>query len=152
MDTNPKGLQTRMGTLELEVPQVRGLGFYPRSLEKDTRSEKALKLAIAQMYLEGVSTRRIQDITKELCGYEISSTQVWNVTKELDEQFNEFRNRRLGEVLYLIVEDNCDSLLNVRSVLQRSWHLISSKNCPMLSECIPASPFLGCVEKSLREA
>ena len=100
----PKGLQTRMGALELEVPQVRGLGFYPRSLEKGTRSEKALKLAIAQMYLEGVSTRRVQDITKELCGYEISSTQVSNVTKELDGQFNEFRNRPLGEVLYLIVD------------------------------------------------
>ena len=47
----PKELQTRMGALDLKVPQVRGLGFYPESIEKGTRSEKALKVAIAQMYL-----------------------------------------------------------------------------------------------------
>ena len=65
----PKGLQTRLGALELAVPQVRGLGFYPQSIEKGSRSERALKLAIAQMYLEGVSTRKVQDITEKLCGY-----------------------------------------------------------------------------------
>ena len=100
----PKELQTRMGALELEVPQVRGLGFYPKSIEKGTRSEKALKLAIAQMYLEGVSTRRVQDITQKLCGYEVSSAQVSRVTQELDEQFEQFRNRPLGEIHYLIVD------------------------------------------------
>lgn len=77
----PKEIQTRMGALQLSVPQVRGLGFYPQSIEKGTRSEKALKVAIAQMYLEGVSTRRVQDITEKLCGYEVSSTQVSRVTK-----------------------------------------------------------------------
>jgi putative transposase len=100
----PRNLQTRMGALDLEVPQVRGLGFYPESIEKGCRSEKALKLAIAQMYLEGVSTRKVQDITKKLCGYEISSTQVSRVTKELDEEFDRFRNRAIGEICYLIVD------------------------------------------------
>lgn len=100
----PKTLQTRMGTLDLEVPQVRGLGFYPQSIEKGTRSEKALKLAIAQMYLEGVSTRRVQDITEKLCGYEINATQVSRATKELDEQFEQFRNRNIGEICYLILD------------------------------------------------
>lgn len=100
----PKGVQTRMGALELAVPQVRGGGFYPRSIEKGSRSEKALKLAIAQMYLEGVSTRRVRDITEQLCGYEISSTQVSRVTQELDEHFEQFRNRPLGEVCYLLVD------------------------------------------------
>jgi len=100
----PKGIQTRMGALELAVPQVRGLGFYPQSIEKGTRSEKALKVAIAQMYLEGVSTRRVQDITEKLCGYEISSTQVSRVTQELDGQFEQFRNRPIGEICYLIVD------------------------------------------------
>ena len=100
----PKEIQTRMGALELAVPQVRGLGFYPRSIERGTRSEKALKLAIAQMYLEGVSTRRVQDITEKLCGYEVSSTQVSRVTQELDEPFEQFRNRPIGEVCYLIVD------------------------------------------------
>lgn len=100
----PKELQTRLGALNLQVPQVRGLGFYPQSLERGTRSEKALKLAIAQMYLDGVSTRRVQDITEKLCGLEISSTQVSRMTQELDEQFEQFRNRPLGEVCYLILD------------------------------------------------
>jgi putative transposase len=100
----PKEIQTRMGALELAVPQVRGLGFYPQSIEKGSRSEKALKVAIAQMYLEGVSTRRVQDITEKLCGYEVSSTQVSRVTQELDEQFEQFRNRPIGELCYLIVD------------------------------------------------
>ena len=55
----PKEVQTRVGALELAIPQVRGLGFYPQSIEKGSRSERALKVAIAQMYLEGVSTRRV---------------------------------------------------------------------------------------------
>ena len=100
----PKEMQTRIGSLSLEVPQVRGLKFYPESLEKGSRSEKALKLAIAQMYLEGVSTRKVQDITEKLCGLEISSTQVSRMTKELDEQFEKFRNREIGEVCYLIID------------------------------------------------
>lgn len=100
----PKGLQTRMGALELQVPQVRGLGFYPQSLEKGSRSERALKVAIAQMYLEGVSTRKVQDITEKLCGYEVSSTQVSRVTQELEGQFEQFRNRPIGEICYLMID------------------------------------------------
>jgi putative transposase len=100
----PKILQTRLGALDLQIPQVRGLGFYPQSLEKGSRSEKALKLAIAQMYLEGVSTRKVQDITEKLCGLEISSTQVSRLTQELDEQFEQFRNRPIGEISYLIID------------------------------------------------
>jgi transposase-like protein len=100
----PKELHTRMGAIDLQIPQVRGMGFYPQSLEKGCRSEKALKLAIAQMYLEGVSTRRVQDITEKLCGYEVSSTQVSRLTQELDGQFEQFRNRPIGEICYLVVD------------------------------------------------
>lgn len=100
----PKGLQTRLGALELEVPQVRGLGFYPQSLEKGCRSEKALKLAIAEMYLQGVSTRRVQDITEKLCGFDVTATQVSEMTKELDTQFEQFRNRPIGEIVYLVLD------------------------------------------------
>jgi putative transposase len=100
----PKEVQTRMGTLELAIPQVRGLGFYPQSIEKGSRSERALKLAIAQMYLEGVSTRKVQNITEQLCGYEVSSSQVSRLTQELDTQFEQFRNRPIGEVCYLVVD------------------------------------------------
>ena len=59
---------TRVGELHLEIPQVRGLRFYPKSLERGCRSEKALKLAIAEMYVMGVSTRKVTEITEQLCG------------------------------------------------------------------------------------
>lgn len=100
----PKNLKTRMGELELKIPQVRGLGFYPKSIEKGCRSEKALKLALAEMYIQGVSTRRVQKITEEMCGFEVSSTQVSEATKELDGQLEKFRNRPIGEMSYLVLD------------------------------------------------
>ena len=94
-----KRIKTRVGELELKIPQVRGLSFYPQSLEKGCRSEKALKLAIAEMYVMGVSTRKVTQITEQLCGTEISATQVSRVAKELEK----FRKRELGEypIVYL---------------------------------------------------
>src|SRR4029077_6646419 len=56
----PKVLQSRVGALDLQIPQTRGVAFYPGCLEKGLRSEKALKLAIAEMYLKGVSTRKVE--------------------------------------------------------------------------------------------
>ena len=63
-----KTLNSRVGSLELKIPQARGIAFYPGCLEKGLRSEKALKLAIAEMYLKGVSTRKVEAITEQLCG------------------------------------------------------------------------------------
>jgi len=94
-------LNSRMGKLDLEIPQTRGVCFYPSSLEKGLRSERALKAAIAEMYLKGVSTRKVEKITEKLCGLEISSTQVSRLTKELDEEFEAFRNRFLDCFPYL---------------------------------------------------
>jgi len=71
--------------LEFAVPQVRDSGFYPSSLEKGLRSERALKLALAEMYVRGVSTRKVAKITEQLCGFEVTSTQVSRAAKELDE-------------------------------------------------------------------
>ena len=87
----------------MEIPQVRGLSFYPKSLERGCRSEKALKLAIAEMYVMGVSTRKVTEITEQLCGLEISATQVSRVAGMLDEELEEFRSRELGEypIVYL---------------------------------------------------
>ncbi len=98
-----KRIQTRVGELRLEIPQVRGLSFYPKSLERGCRSEKALKLAIAEMYVMGVSTRKVTAITEQLCGLEISATQVSRVAGMLDEGLEEFRSRELGEysIVYL---------------------------------------------------
>ena len=96
-----KTLKTRMGALELKVPQTRGLDFYPACLEKGIRSEKALKVALAEMYLKGVSTRKVKAVTEKLCGLEISSSQVSALTKELDEELKAFRERSLGKFCYI---------------------------------------------------
>lgn len=88
---------SRLGTLRIQIPQVRGLSFYPRCLEKGERSERALKLAIAEMYVQGVSTRNVAAITEELCGFEISSTQVSRCAKLLDEELQKFRERPLTD-------------------------------------------------------
>lgn len=102
----PKTVQSRLGKLEVQVPQVRESEqpFYPASLEKGLRSERALKVAIAEMYIQGVSTRRVQAITKELCGFEVSSSQVSRVTQELDKQLDVWRNQPIGEIDYLIID------------------------------------------------
>ena len=102
----PKTVQTRLGKLELEVPQVRdsSSNFYPNSLEKGLRSEKALRCAIAEMYIQGVSTRRVKQITQELCGFDVSSSQVSRVTQLLDEEFKLWRERPLGRYCYLMLD------------------------------------------------
>jgi transposase-like protein len=74
--SKPKALKTCVGSLELQIPQARDSTFYPQSLEKGKRSERALELAIAEMYVNGVSTRKVSAITKELYGFEISSITV----------------------------------------------------------------------------
>ncbi len=91
-----KTLQTRMGALTVAVPQVREGGFYPQSLDKGVRSERALKLAFAEMYVQGVSTRKVAAITQELCGFEVSSTQVSRAAAELDAVLTAWRTRPLG--------------------------------------------------------
>jgi len=73
----PKTVSTRLGELALAVPQVRGeVEFYPSALERGVRSERALKCALAEMYGQGVSTRKVTEVMRELCGLEVSSTQV----------------------------------------------------------------------------
>lgn len=100
----PKTMNTRFGKITLDIPQVRNLEFYPQSIEKGERSERALKLALAQMYVSGVSTRKVKEITEVLCGTEVSSTQVSNVTKMLDEELDKFRKRKLGQFAYIVLD------------------------------------------------
>ena len=72
-----KTLSTRVGKITFDVPQVRGgLGFYPSALEKGIRSEQAIKVALAEMYVQGVSTRKVSAIVEQLCGTSVSSSQV----------------------------------------------------------------------------
>ena len=100
----PKRLRTRIGELDLRIPQVRSSDFYPQSLERGTRSERALKLSLAEMYVQGVSTRKVKAITEQLCGFEVSSAQVSRAVAELDEHFKQWRERPLGQMPYLQVD------------------------------------------------
>ena len=90
----PKTLKTRVGRVDLRIPQTRGYRdengrpFYPRSLERGVRSERAMTLAVVE----------------ELCGLEITSTQVSRAAAELDEQLGAWRNRPIGEITYLILD------------------------------------------------
>lgn len=99
-----KTLRTRLGALSLRVPQTRDSEFYPQSLEKGLRSERALLLSIAEMYVQGVSTRRVKKIVEELCGMEVSSTQVSRAAAQLDELLEAWRTRDLGRYRYLILD------------------------------------------------
>jgi transposase-like protein len=99
-----KTVNSRLGKLELRVPQTRDSEFYPSALERGERSERALKLAVAEMYVQGVSTRKVAKITAELCGLEVTSTQVSRAAALLDEELETWRNRPLSRVEYLILD------------------------------------------------
>ena len=100
----PKTVQTRIGEIEFAVPQVREGEFYPAALEKGLRSERALTLALAEMYVQGVSTRRVAAITEKLCGTAVSSAQVSRAAQKLDEVLAAWRTRSLGEIVYLYLD------------------------------------------------
>jgi transposase-like protein len=98
--------KSTLGEMNLKIPQTRESSdtFYPSLLEKGSRIDQALKSAIAEMYLQGVSTRRVKHIMEELCGMEISSTQVSRHTAKLDESLEKWRNRPLPEISHLLLD------------------------------------------------
>jgi transposase-like protein len=100
-----KTLTSRVGPITFRVPQVRGeTAFYPSALEKGIRSEQALKLAMAEMYVQGVSTRKVCAIVEELCGTSVSSAQVSDCAKLLDAELQKWRDRLLGAYPYLMFD------------------------------------------------
>lgn len=100
----PKRVKTRIGELNLSVPQTRNSDFYPNCLEKGLRSERALSVALGEMYVGGVSTRRVNKIVELMCGTSVSSTMVSNAAKKLDKALDAWRDRPLGKIDYLIVD------------------------------------------------
>lgn len=100
----PKTVKTRVGEITFAIPQVREGGFYPSALEKGLRSERALVTTLAEMYIQGVSTRKVKAITEELCGVEVSAMQVSRATAQLDEILQQWRERPLGEIAYLYLD------------------------------------------------
>ncbi|MGD0753398.1 MAG: IS256 family transposase [Anaerolineales bacterium] len=100
----PKTMHTRVGKITFDVPQVREGGFYPEALEKGLRSERALTLALAEMYVQGVSTRKVKAITEQLCSIAVSSAQVSAAAALLDTELEKWRIRPLGEYPYLFLD------------------------------------------------
>lgn len=113
----PKTVSTRLGKLQLAIPQTRGVEFYPSALERGERSERALKLALAEMYVQGVSTRKVAEITRELCGSEVSSMQVSRAAELLDAELEVWRNRPLGATPYLILDARYEKVRHGGSVV-----------------------------------
>src|SRR3981081_4488480 len=100
-----RSLVTRVGKLELRVPQDREGHFSTELFERYQRSEKALVAALAEMYVQGVSTRKVKAITEELCGHEFSASAMSAINKRLDQERERFMNRPLEEEFpYLILD------------------------------------------------
>lgn len=112
----PKTVRTRVGEVTFDIPQVREGGFYPQALEKGLRSERALTLALAEMYVQGVSTRKVAAITERLCGTQVSATQVSRAAEQLDEVLENWRTRPLGEVVYLYLDARYEKVRQAGSV------------------------------------
>jgi putative transposase len=100
----PKTVSTRMGEITVDIPQVREGGFYPEALEKGQRSERALTLTLAEMYVQGVSTRKVSAIVEQLCGTSVSSSLVSKAATQLDETLEAWRSRPLGEFCYIFLD------------------------------------------------
>ena len=101
----PRTLVTRVGKLELRVPQDRHGRFSTEVFERYQRSEKALVLALGEMYVQGVSTRKVKAITEQLCGHEFSASTISRINKTLDAELDKFARRKLEEPYpYLILD------------------------------------------------
>lgn len=114
----PKTVSTRLGELPLQVPQVRGdVSFYPSVLERGLRSERALTIAMAEMYVQGVSTRKVKAVFEKLCGLEVTSSQVSRAAKLLDEELEKWRNRPVGCIPFLQLDARYEKVRHSGSVI-----------------------------------
>jgi len=100
----PKRVKTRVGELELAVPQTRASDFYPSCLDKGLQSERALRVALAEAYVQGVSTRKMARLSEELCGIEVSSSEVSRAAAALDDTLTAWRERPLGAMPYVYLD------------------------------------------------
>jgi len=147
----PRIFNTRMGALDVQIPQVRGIAFYPQCLEKGCRSERALKIAIAEMYLKGVSTRKVESITHALCGMDFTSTQVSRAAKELDQEFEAFRNRPLGVFTYVYLDATYLKIRHNGSVINQAILIAYGVNAEGKREILGASASLSEAEVHWRD-
>lgn len=114
-------LITRVGKLELRVPQDRQGRFSTEVFERYQRSEKALVSTLAEMYVQGVSTRKVKAITEELCGHEFSASAVSTIVKRLDDQLSQFAGRTLEDAFpYLILDARYEKVREGGSIRSRA--------------------------------
>lgn len=114
-------LVTRVGTISLRVPQDRSGHFSTQVFEHYQRSEKALVAALAQMYVQGVSTRKVAAITEELCGHEFSASSISEITRRLDQQLQQFSQRSLEqEFPYLILDARYERVREEGNIVHRA--------------------------------
>ena len=121
-------LKTRVGELHLEQPQTRGCDpYHPSLFARWQRSERALLVCCAEMYFQGVSTRKVQSVLEAMSGLEISAGQVSRVASELDEKLAEFRSRRLDgtEYRFLIIDARYEKVRLNREVVGQAVLIVS---------------------------
>jgi putative transposase len=112
---------TRIGKLELRVPRDREGRFSTELFERYQRSEKAFVSALAEMYVQGVSTRKVKKITEELCGHQFSASTISRINKGLDESLRKFARRRLEESYpYLIVDARYEKVREDGVIISRA--------------------------------
>ena len=114
-------LMTRVGKLEPRVPQDRDGRFSTELFERYQRSERALVAALAEMYVQGVSTRKVKAITEELCGHSFSASAISALNKQLDESLAQFASRRLTEAFpYLILDARSERVRDAGVIASRA--------------------------------
>lgn len=124
-------LKTRVGELNLSVPQTRSCEpYHPSMFARWQRSERALLVACAEMYFQGVSTRRVQEVLEKMCGTGVSSMTVSRVAAELDEKLSAFRERRLdGHVYpYLMIDARYEKVRVDGRVVSQAALVVSGFN------------------------
>lgn len=125
----PRTLLTRVGKLELRVPQDRQGRFSTELFSRYQRSEQALVASLAEMYIQGVSTRKVKQITEELCGQEISASTVSRINKTLDEQLTQFSRRALSEDYpYLILDARYEKVREQGVIRSRAVQIVLGIN------------------------
>jgi putative transposase len=117
----PRSWVTRVGTLELRVPQDRAGRFSTELFQRYQRSEKALVGTLAEMYVQGVSTRKVKAVTEALCGHSFSASAISAINKSLDEALRAFAERRLSEAYpYLILDARYEKVREAGIILSQA--------------------------------
>jgi len=120
-----RGLVTRLGRIELRVPQDRQGRFSTDLFERYQRSDKALLAALAEMYVQGVSTRKVKAITEELVGHSFSASSISAIVKKLDDELCRFARRRLDEPFAYLILDARYEKVRVDHVIQSQAVLVA---------------------------